>query len=73
MDRDLNSAINILNWGINEINTAGTAEIYACGDISVGDILEDSSLDSYNISSHVSLKHEIISSLEEAACSLDAR
>jgi len=73
MDRDLNASINIKNWGINEINTAGTAEIYACGDISDGDILEDSSLDSYNISSHVSLKHGIISSLEEAARLKNAR
>lgn len=32
LDRDLNAAINILNWGKN---TAGIAEIQACGDIDV--------------------------------------
>lgn len=32
IDRDLNAAINIVNEGTRIYNTAGTAEIYACGD-----------------------------------------
>jgi len=31
MDRDLNAAINIKTFGINEINRAGTVQIHACG------------------------------------------
>lgn len=34
LDRDLNAAINIKNLGIHKINTAGTAEIHARGDMS---------------------------------------
>jgi len=33
LDRDLNAAINICNWA-KVSHTAGTAEIYACGDMS---------------------------------------
>jgi len=64
MDRDLNAATNILNWGIDDINTAGTAEIYACGDTAVGDI-------SREISKHVSLETGIIPSLEGSCWSSD--
>jgi putative transposase len=34
LDRDLNAAINICNWSKIKY-TAGTAEIYACGDMSL--------------------------------------
>jgi len=61
MNRDLNAAINILNWGIQEINTAGTAEIYACGDVSVGD-------DTAVSSRHASVETGIIPSLEGSCC-----
>jgi putative transposase len=64
MDRDLNAAINILNWGIQEINTAGTAEIHACGDVSVGD-------DAAVSSKHASLEAGIIPSSEGSCWSLD--
>ena len=33
LDRDLNAAINIKHMGIEKYNTAGTAEINACGDM----------------------------------------
>ena len=36
IDRDLNAAINIKEWAIEEFNTGGTPGIYACGDSSVG-------------------------------------
>jgi len=64
MDRDLNAAINILNWGIKEINTAGTAEIHACGDTSVGG-------DTAVSSRHVSFEAGIIPSLEGICWPLD--
>ena len=32
-DRDINAAINIRNWGMEEINRVGTTRINACGDI----------------------------------------
>jgi putative transposase len=64
MDRDLNAAINIKNWGIQEINTAGTAGIYACGDTSIGDI-------SREISRYVSIEAGIIPLLEGSGWSLD--
>lgn len=64
MDRDLNAAINILNWGIQEINTAGTAEIHACGDVSVGDGAAVSSR-------HASLEAGTIPSLEGSCWSSD--
>ena len=51
IDRDLNAAINILNWGIDVHNTAGTAEINACGDATDGD-------NDVVLSSHVSMKQE---------------
>ena len=35
IDRDLNAAINILQEGIRQYNTAGTAEINACGDTKI--------------------------------------
>ncbi len=31
MDRDINAAINIKRWGIEEINRVGTTQIHACG------------------------------------------
>jgi putative transposase len=64
MDRDLNAAINIKNWGIDDINTAGTAGIYACGDTAVGDI-------SREISRHVSFETGTIPSLEGSCWSSD--
>lgn len=64
IDRDLNAAINILAWGIQEINTAGTAEIHACGDASVGD-------DAAASSRHASLETGIIPSLEGSCWSSD--
>lgn len=36
IDRDLNAALNIRDWGLFEYNTPGTGEIYGRGDISVG-------------------------------------
>jgi putative transposase len=63
MDRDLNAAINIRNWGIQEINTAGIAEIHACGDVSVGD-------DAAVSSRHASIEAGIIPSLEGSCCPL---
>jgi putative transposase len=50
MDRDLNAAINIRNWGLSKY-TAGTAGIQACGDTTIGDI-------SLDTSRYVSLKQE---------------
>lgn len=51
LDRDINAAINIKNWGRDEINRAGTARIYACGDTTD----EEKAID---FSSHVSMKQE---------------
>jgi len=61
IDRDYNAALNIKAFGIKilEANTAGIAEIYACGDTSIGDQVA-------NWSRFVSLK-------QEAACSLEPR
>jgi len=39
LNRDINAAINIKRWGMDEINRAGTVRIYACGDTSHGDQL----------------------------------
>ena len=64
MDRDANAAINILQFGIRETNTAGTAEIYACGATSDGDQTRD-------WSSYVALKQESIPSSEGSCCSLE--
>jgi len=64
LDRDANAAINILHFGIRETNTAGTAEIYACGAISDGDLALVGS-------SYVALKQESIPSLEGSCCSLE--
>ena len=50
-DRDVNAAINIRNEGIDMINRAGIARIYACGDTSDG-------IHSSEWISHVSLKQE---------------
>ena len=50
VDRDLNAALNIVRWGIEEY-TRGTREINACGDPSTGDILS-------GMSRYVSLKQE---------------
>jgi len=64
MDRDANAAINILQFGIRETNTAGTAEIYACGAISDGD-------PAIAGSSYVAQKQESIPSSEGSCCSLE--
>lgn len=47
LDRDHNAAINIRNWGRDEINRCGTHRIYACGDTTDGTMV-----------SHVSTKQE---------------
>jgi putative transposase len=47
MQRDHNSAINIKYWGINEVNTAGTAEINACGDPSCGEVIRNDETSGY--------------------------
>jgi len=64
MDRDSNAAMNILQFGIRETNTAGTAEIYACGATSDGDQTRD-------WSRYVAQKQELIPSSEGSCCSLD--
>ena len=67
LDRDLNAAINIKKWGIDEINRAGTARIYACGDTSIGDQVR-------NWSRYVSEKQENFLAIgKEAATSLESQ
>ena len=51
MSRDINAAINIRKFAINEINRAGTVQIQACGDTAVGDLVATKSR-------HVSMKQE---------------
>jgi len=36
LDRDINAALNIRDWGLFDFNTPGTGEIYRRGDTSVG-------------------------------------
>lgn len=50
MDRDVNAAINIKNWGKLELNRWGTHQIYACGETNDGEELVSSS--------YVSMKQE---------------
>ena len=57
MNRDLNAAMNIKNWGIEKIIGQGSVQIYACGDTSDGDSEQSES-------SYVSLNQENIPSLE---------
>lgn len=60
LDRDINAAINIKWWGINQINRCGTRRIYACGDTSN----EEKAID---FSSYVSSKQEKRLSLGQEA------
>ena len=55
IDRDINAAINIKQWGRNEINRCGTHQIYACGDTTDG-------VKAIAFTSHVSAKQEKFSS-----------
>ncbi|MFW5879867.1 MAG: RNA-guided endonuclease InsQ/TnpB family protein [bacterium] len=59
-NRDINAAINIKNWGIDEINRCGTHRIYACGDTNDGGQL-------YDWSNYVSVKQEKFFSFGEEA------
>lgn len=42
-DRDINAAINIKKFGLNEINRLGTSRIYACGEAADGELTNISS------------------------------
>lgn len=42
-DRDINAAINIKSFGLEEINRLGTSRIYACGESYDGDVARDTS------------------------------
>ena len=63
LDRDINAAINIKNWGRDEINRCGTHRIYACGDTTDGEKAID-------FSSYVSMNQEKFSSILEEKPSL---
>lgn len=56
LDRDINAAINIKKWGMNEINRAWTSRIYACGDTSNGE-------KAIYFFSYVSLKQEKVQAI----------
>lgn len=58
IDRDINAAINIKRWGIDEINRAGTVRIHACGDITDGETSSD-------VSSYVLMKQEKFYTINE--------
>lgn len=58
LDRDINAAINIKNWGKDEINRCGTHRIHACGDTTNGEKAID-------FSSYVSANQEKFSSILE--------
>ena len=61
INRDLNAAINIKRWGIDQLNRCGTHQIHACEDTNGEDISSD-------MSSYVSLKQEkFFTSGKEAA------
>ena len=55
--RDHNAALNILNEGIDQLIRAGTAQIYAYGDVTSGEVVFN------NTSSYTSLKQEATQAL----------
>ena len=67
MDRDLNAAINIKAFGLEILNRTGTVRIYACGDSSIGDLLQ-------NESRYVSMKQKkFLTFSQEAVVSLESQ
>lgn len=67
IDRDVNAAINIRRWGLEQLNRAGTVRIHACGDTSIGDQVR-------NWSRYVSEKQENFLAIgKEAAISLESQ
>jgi len=52
-----NAALNILNEGIDQLIRAGTAQIYAYGDVTSGEVVFN------NTSSYTSLKQEATQAL----------
>ena len=65
-DRDINAAINIRSFGLDELNRLGTSRIYACGETTDGEPTKIGS-------SYVSMKQENLVIGPEAAESLVRR